>query len=215
MDAQVKEATMPTKMSKEEVNVLKNAVRNDLRQMVKELGYRDGEGGWRSGFPINEGKGENAHTLATVSFKESDVYVRGKGFFPALFVSIKGGYQARHRDGGRSVTFRVSGLDKLDTVKARIRLAIDATLEGIEYEKDVDAERKSTNRATLKTLKAHGFVVKNYRGEDWDEETDDRIVFGNSGQRADGMVVGVDNLGEITVRLPKGMSLDDFLKKLG
>jgi hypothetical protein len=118
----------------------------------------------------------------------------------------------------KTVTFRIASLDKLDNAKAKIAKCVALSHEAMIEDKADDKARKAMERSTARILKDAGFKVRDARGNDLDDD-DDFYLFGSTvdGLReSDGLKVAVKkDGGEVIVKLPEGMALADFLKKLG
>lgn len=155
--------------------------------------------------------------IATASIKVSDVWIRTKGFFPTVFVSVSGGYISRSQ-ANRTKTYRMASVDKLDTVKARMLEVALNTRQAGEVARGIKAAEVKERRSQAEVLKAAGWTAKSrWSDADLEAEADNDWLYSVDlrGEK-NGMTIGLPTGGgEIRVRLPETMTLEDFLKKLG
>jgi|MudIll2142460700_1097286.scaffolds.fasta_scaffold00009_11 hypothetical protein len=155
--------------------------------------------------------------LCKGSVKVSQNWKGGPHNFVA-YATVAGGWAGRSNSDGRSQVYRVASLEKLDGPKSKLAKGAEAAWR---YERDseaADRDRKALGRANTAIFKAAGYRVATASGHDIEDEMDDAYdwMFGTEivGEK-DGLRIGLKANGELMVRLPDTMRLEDFLKKLG
>lgn len=206
---------------KKAARLLASEIIKELRKYAKGLPHvgevSGGDTGWEVTMHAYDKSGTSGQMLCEARAKAKETWKKS-GFRYEVFVSIRGAYISRCPDL-KTVTFRIASLDKLDNAKAKIAKCVALSHEAMIEDRADDKARKAMERSTARILKDAGFKVRDARGDDFDDDDDDFYLFGSTvdGLReSDGLKVAVKkDGGEVIVKLPEGMALADFLKKLG
>lgn len=204
---------------KKAARLLASEIIKELSKCAKGLPHvvevSEGDTGWEVAM---HAYGKSNVMLCEARAKARETWRQKGGFRYEVFVSIRGAYYGSRRPDLKTVTFRIASLDKLDNAKAKVAKCVALSHEAMVEDKADDKARKAMERSTARILKDAGFKVRDARGDDFDDD-DDFYLFGSTvdGLReSDGLKVAVKkDGGEVIVKLPEGMALADFLKKLG
>jgi hypothetical protein len=154
-------------------------------------------------------------TLASVEIKVSDVWFRKTGFRYVVFASVRGhAYLKPYSDNVRTRTFKPRP-GKLGGLPDFLRQCVENSREHDKESARRNVASRNLRLSAIKSLKAAGFKpIRDDRA--WDLE-DEALVFADARGKRDGIIVGVDNSGLITIRLPEGEkapTFDDVLEGL-